>query len=233
MSTAAITVAHVSKRLGSHQALTDVSLDVALGAAVVVLGPSGCGKTTLLRLIAGLDVPDDGHVAIRGIRVAEPGRILVPPHQRGVGFVFQDLALWPHLTVRDNLAFVLASSRVPRIERTSRTEQALGLVRIGSLGTRYPHQLSGGEQQRVALARALVSEPRVLLLDEPFSSLDAGLRTTLRAELTRLRRELQITMVYVTHDREDAAVLADTVVEMQAGRVASVTSADQCGPGSG
>jgi iron(III) transport system ATP-binding protein len=221
VSTAAIAVEHVSKRLGPHQALRDVSLDVALGAAVVVLGPSGCGKTTLLRLIAGLDVPDDGHVAMYGRSVAEPGRILVPPHQRAVGFVFQDLALWPHLTVSDNLAFVLASSRVPRADRTGRTEQALGLVRIGSLARRYPHQLSGGEQQRVALARALVSEPRVLLLDEPFSNLDSDLRTMLRAELTRLRRELQITMVYVTHDREDAAVLADTVIEMKGGRIAS------------
>jgi iron(III) transport system ATP-binding protein len=229
VSTAAITVAHVSKRLGSHQALADVSLDIAPGTAVVVLGPSGCGKTTLLRLIAGLDVPDDGHVAIHGIPVSEPGRVLVPPHRRGVGLVFQDLALWPHLTVRDNLAFVLASKALPKAERAARTEQALGLVRIESLATRYPHQLSGGEQQRAALARAVVGEPRVLLLDEPFSSLDDELRTMLRAELTRLRRELMITMVYVTHDREDAAELAERVVEMQAGRVVSVTSAERSG----
>ena len=145
--------------------------------------------------------------------------LLVPPNQRGIGFVFQDLALWPHLTVAENLGFVLGSMRVPRPQRRPHIQQALDMVRIGTLSGRHPHQLSGGEQQRVALARALVSHPRVLLLDEPLSSLDADLRATLRAELDRLRRELQISMVYVTHDREDATVLADEVVEMRAGAI--------------
>jgi putative spermidine/putrescine transport system ATP-binding protein len=221
VNVAAVALSHVSKRLGAHSALTDVSLDVAPGGAVVILGPSGGGKTTLLRLIAGLEVPDTGTIAIYGTPVAAPGRTLVPPHQRGIGFVFQDLALWPHLTVAGNLAFVLGSTGVPRPQRGPRIQQALDMVRIGTLSERHPHQLSGGEQQRVALARALVSHPRVLLLDEPLSSLDADLRATLRAELDRLRRKLQISMVYVTHDREDATALADEVVEMRAGSIVS------------
>ena len=137
--------------------------------------------------------------------------------------MFQDLALWPHLTVVQNLDFVLGSARVPPPERRLRAEQALSLVQIGHLAGRFPHQLSGGEQQRAALARALVGLPRVLLLDEPLSSLDPELRATLRTELRQLGRELPVTMVYVTHDREDAAALADRVVEMRAGRVTSIT----------
>ena len=176
MNTAAVGISGVSKRLGSHPALTAVSLVVPPGGAVVILGPSGCGKTTLLRLIAGLEVPDAGTITIHGTLVSAPGRTLVPPNVRGIGFVFQDLALWPHLTVAEHLGFVLGSMRVPRAQRRPHIQQALDMVRIGTLRDRHPHQLSGGEQQRVALARALVSHPRVLLLDEPLSSLDADLR---------------------------------------------------------
>jgi ABC-type Fe3+/spermidine/putrescine transport system ATPase subunit len=223
VSVPALAVSHVSKRLGVHQALRDVSFDVSSGEAIVIPGPSGCGKTTLLRLVAGLEVPDAGTISARGTRVAEPGHNLVPPYARGLGFVFQDLALWPHLKVDENLGFVMGSTHVPRAERASQGQRALDMMRIGHLGGRYPHQLSGGEQQRVALARALVAQPKVLLLDEPFSSLDPALRAALRAELAHLRRELQVTMMYVTHNREDAAVLADTVVEMSAGRIVSTT----------
>ncbi len=223
MSTAALVVTNVTKRFGSHHALDGVSLDVATGDAVVILGPSGCGKTTLLRLIAGLEVPDSGEIWLSGTQVAGPRRSMVASHQRGIGFVFQDLALWPHLTVEKNLGFVLESVKTPRAERVPRVHEALKLVRIEELSTRYPHELSGGEQQRVALARAVVGQPRVLLLDEPLSSLDEELRATLRAELARLQRALHVTTVYVTHDREDAAVLADCVVEMRAGRIASVS----------
>jgi len=222
VSVPAVAVSQVSKRLGAHPALTDVSLEVSPGDAIVIVGPSGCGKTTLLRLIAGLEVPDAGTVSAHGARVAEPFHNLVPPHERGLGLVFQDLALWPHLTAGENLGFVLGSAHVPRAGRASRVQRALDLMRIGQLGGRYPHQLSGGEQQRVALARALVAQPKVLLLDEPFSSLDPELRATLRTELAQLRRELQVTMIYVTHDRDDAAALADTVVEMRAGRIVSI-----------
>lgn len=220
---AALGVTNVTKRFGSHLALDGVSLEVAVGDAVVILGPSGCGKTTLLRLIAGLEMPDSGEIWLTGTKVADRGRSMVAPHQRGIGFVFQDLALWPHMTVWKNLEFVLGSVKTARAERAQRIHEALNLVRIEPLSARYPHELSGGEQQRVALARALVGQPRLLLLDEPLSSLDPELRTTLRAELARLQRDLRVTMVYVTHDRDDAAALADNVVEMRAGRIVSVS----------
>ena len=223
MSAAALVVTNVMKRFGSHHALDGVSLEVGAGDAVVILGPSGCGKTTLLRLIAGLEVPDSGDIYLSGTHVAGTSRSIVPPHQRGIGFVFQDLALWPHLTVRQNLEFVLASVKTPRADRTQKVHEVLSLVRIEPLSARYPHELSGGEQQRVALARALVGQPRLLLLDEPLSSLDPELRGTVRAELARLQRDLLVTMVYVTRDREDAVALADRVVEMCAGRIVSVT----------
>jgi len=222
VSAAALVVTDVAKRFGSHQALDGVSLEVAAGHAVVILGPSGCGKTTLLRLIAGLEVPDSGEISLNGTQVAGKGRSTVPPHRRGIGFVFQDLALWPHLTVLKNLEFVLGSVKAPRAERAARVHQALSLVRIEKLSARYPHELSGGEQQRVALARAMVGQPRLLLLDEPLSSLDPELRAILRTELARIQDRLSVTMVYVTHDRDDAAALADSVVEMRAGRVVSV-----------
>jgi ABC-type Fe3+/spermidine/putrescine transport system ATPase subunit len=227
VSTAHLAIANVSKRFGSHQALIDVSLAVAAGESVGILGPSGCGKTTLLRLIAGLDVPDIGEIWLAGEQVSGPRRGLVPPHQRGIGFVFQDLALWPHLTVRKNLDFVLESTKGPRADRKARADDVMALVRIEPLSSRYPHELSGGEQQRVALARALVGQPRVLLFDEPLSSLDAELRATLRAELARLQRALRVTTVYVTHDREDVAVLADRVIEMRAGRIVSMSDTQQ------
>ena len=222
MNAAAITLADVTKRFGSHVALDSVSFEVAAGSAAVILGPSGCGKTTLLRIISGLEVPDTGHVLLNETTVSDAGRTIVPPHQRRLGFVFQDLALWPHLTVRENLDFVLGSMNLSRGDRSRRAQEALALVRIEQFSARYPHQLSGGEQQRVALARAIVGEPRVLLLDEPLSSLDPELRAELRSELVRLQEALHLTMVYVTHDRDDAAVLAHRVVEMRAGRILAI-----------
>lgn len=227
MSEALLTIAGVTKRFGSRTALADVSLQVASGEVAVILGPSGCGKTTLLRLVAGLEVPDAGEVWLGGRQVAGGRRSIVPPYDRGIGFVFQDVALWPHLTVRKNLEFILASVKVPQADRESRLHEALSLVRIEPLSARYPHELSGGEQQRVALARALVGRPRLLLLDEPLSSLDPDLRATLRTELARLQRALHVTTIYVTHDREDAAVLADCVVQMQVGRIESVSGVEK------
>lgn len=223
-STPALSVRSISKRFGSHRALDGVSLEVASGACVVVLGPSGCGKTTLLRVIAGIETPDSGEIWLGDAQATAAGRTLVAPHGRRIGFVFQDLALWPHLSVRQNLEFVLEAQRFRRAALAARVEEALRVVRVESLIGRYPHELSGGEQQRVALARALVGEPRILLLDEPLSSLDPELRSTLRQELARLQRDLQLTTVYVTHDREDASALADSVVEMRAGRVASISN---------
>lgn len=222
MTGPAVDIRNVRKRFATHQALDGVTFEVASRQCVVILGPSGCGKTTLLRLIAGLDVPDTGEIWLNGVQVASPGRSLLAPHSRGIGFVFQDLALWPHLTVGQSLQFVLDSQRVPRSEQDRRIQEALKLVRIDGFAGRYPHELSGGEQQRVALARALVGKPRLLLLDEPLSSLDAELRSAMRTELTRLRQELAVTTVYVTHDREDATVLADCMIEMRAGRIGRV-----------
>lgn len=222
MKTPLLSLANVTKRFGSHQAVNGVSLEVAAGDAVVILGPSGCGKTTLLRLIAGLEILDSGEIWLAGVQAAGARRNMVPPHERGIGFVFQDLALWPHLTVQKNLDFVLESVKTPRADRAARAQETLRLVRIERLSGRYAHELSGGEQQRVALARALVGQPRVLLLDEPFSSLDPELRAALRGELARLQRTLHVTTVYVTHDPGDAAALADCIIEMHAGRIVSV-----------
>jgi ABC-type Fe3+/spermidine/putrescine transport system ATPase subunit len=225
VSAAAVELRNVTKHFASHRALDEVTLTVAARESVVVLGPSGCGKTTLLRVIAGLDVPDEGEIWLGNVQAAGPRRSAVPPHRREIGFVFQDLALWPHLTVAGNLQFVLDASKVPRVERSRRIDDALKLVRIDGFASRFPHELSGGEQQRVALARALIGSPRLLLLDEPLSSLDAELRAAMRSELARLQRTLALTTVYVTHDRDDAAVLADRVIEMRAGRIVSVTEA--------
>ena len=223
MSTPHLAIANITKRFGAHQALDGLSLEVTSGEGVVMVGPSGCGKTTLLRLIAGLDVPDGGEIWMSGTQVSAEHRSIVPSHERGIGFVFQDLALWPHLTVQGNLHFVLESAKTPRASRGPRVHEVLSLVRVQQLSARYPHELSGGEQQRVALARALVGQPRLLLLDEPLSSLDPALRATLRDELARLRRALSLTMVYVTHDMEDAEALADRVIEMRAGHIVSTT----------
>jgi len=218
MSEPFLRLAGVTKHFGAGAAVDDLSLSVATGESVVILGPSGCGKTTVLRLIAGLERPDAGEISLDGRTVARSGRNLVPPHERRLGFVFQDLALWPHLTVRGNLDFVLGSVGVVRVERAERIREVLELVRIDALAGRHPHQLSGGEQQRVALARALVGLPRLLLLDEPFSSLDPELRVVLRGEVQRLRRALHLTSIFVTHDRDDATELADRIVEMRQGR---------------
>jgi iron(III) transport system ATP-binding protein len=212
-------VSGVVKLFGTRVALDRVSLDVASGESIVVFGPSGCGKTTLLRLIAGLEAPDEGEIRLEGVIVASGGRNLVPPYARGLGMVFQDLALWPHLTIGEHLRFVLQAARVAKNAWAERVRDTLTLVRIGTLADRYPHQLSGGEQQRAALARALIVRPRALLLDEPFSSLDDELRASLRDELMRLRRELQLTMISVTHHRDDAEVLADRIVRMRDGRI--------------
>ena len=199
--------------------MDSVSLDVHAGESVVIVGPSGGGKTTLLRIIAGLESPDDGDVWLDGRHVSAPGRILVPPYARRIGFVFQELALWPHMTVRGHLEFVLKAARVSPRTRADRVRDMLMRVRIAQMVDRYPHQLSGGEQQRVALARALVGQPRLLLLDEPLSSLDSELLTALRAELLDLKRAFDVTMIYVSHDPEDASVLADDVIHLRAGRV--------------
>ena len=220
MTSPFLRLAAVTKRYGGHGGIEDVSLEISAGESVVVVGPSGSGKTTLLRLVAGLERPDVGEIWLDGRRVAEPGRNTVPATDRKVGFVFQDLALWPHLSAFANVEFAAHSAGHSGTDRTSRINEILRLCRVEPLlADRYPHQLSGGEQQRVALARALVGSPQLLLLDEPFSSLDRDLRVKLRAELASLRRQLQLTAIYVTHDSEDAETLADRTITMRSARV--------------
>lgn len=209
----------VTKRREHRSVINDVSLAIDTGEAIVIVGPSGSGKTTLLRIVAGLETPDAGEVWIEGRRVSAPGKILVAPHERRLGFVFQDLALWPHMTIGHHVDFVLKAAAVPAAERQARARDALARARIDQLGDRYPHQLSGGEQQRAALARAIATHPRLLLLDEPLSNLDPELRLELRQELARIRGELDLTLLHVTHDSEDAAALASRVVRMRAGRI--------------
>jgi ABC-type sugar transport system ATPase subunit len=207
----------VTKRYGQRTVVENVSLDVAEGESVALLGASGCGKTTTLRLIAGLEEPDAGEIWIAGDRVAANGRNLVPPNARGIGFVFQDLALWPHLTVAGNLNFVLSSANVPKRERLKRIDETLRLVRIDRFSRSYPNQLSGGEQQRVGIARAIVARPRLLLLDEPMSSLDNDLKAELLAELKSLQRLLGVTTVYITHDRAEALSITQRIAAISKG----------------
>jgi ABC-type Fe3+/spermidine/putrescine transport system ATPase subunit len=209
----------LTKRYGDRTVVDHASMEADEGEIVALLGPSGCGKTTLLRLIAGLETPEQGELWIGGEQMAAGGRNLVQARSRGIGFVFQDLALWPHLTVAGNLDFVLASVRVPKSERRKRIEEILRLTRMQGHENDYPGKLSGGEQQRAALARALVGRPRLLLLDEPLSSLDADLKAGLLEELERLQRALSIATVYVTHDRAEATALADRVLLMANGRI--------------
>jgi ABC-type Fe3+/spermidine/putrescine transport system ATPase subunit len=205
------------KRYGATRALDGVSLDVAPGEFFTLLGPSGCGKTTSLRAIAGFVAPEAGDVLIGGARVNG-----VPPHRRRVGLVFQNYALFPHRTVRQNVAFGLRMQRTPADEIRRRVDEALALVQLPGYGDRYPRQLSGGEQQRVALARALVTRPAVLLLDEPLGALDKKLRDHMKIELKRLQRDVGVTTIYVTHDQEEALTMSDRVAVMRAGRVEQV-----------
>ncbi|MCH7271727.1 ABC transporter ATP-binding protein [Burkholderia gladioli] len=210
------------QHFGAHTVLDGIDLDVPAGTTLALLGPSGCGKSTLLKLLAGLLQPDEGAVQFGDQIVAEPGHCL-PPEARELGMVFQDYALWPHLTVAGNVAFPLEMRRVPRAERAAAVAQALERVGLGGFGARRPSALSGGQQQRVALARAIVARPRVLLFDEPLSNLDPPLRASLALEIRELLAQLGTTAVYVTHDRAEADTLAHRIVELAQGRVARVT----------
>jgi iron(III) transport system ATP-binding protein len=214
----------VSKSFGRAHAVDGVSLELAPGELVAVLGPSGCGKTTLLRLIAGFERPEAGRVLVGGEEMAGPAA-WVPPEKRLVGMVFQDYALFPHLTVEANVGFGLV--RRPRPERETLTKRTLELVGLQHKTGRYPHELSGGERQRVALARALAPEPRVVLLDEPFSNLDATLRAGLRREVELILREAGATALLVTHDQEEALSLADRLAVMRDGRLVQVGAPEE------
>jgi ABC-type Fe3+/spermidine/putrescine transport system ATPase subunit len=214
---ATVELANVSKAYGAHQAVRGLTLAVGSGECVALLGPSGCGKTTTLNVVAGFVEPDAGEV-----RIADRSMRGVPPYRRDTGMVFQQYALFPHLTVFDNLAFGLTMRRTPRGDVAGRVGEALDLVHLRGLERRYPRELSGGQQQRVALARALVVRPAVLLLDEPLSNLDAKLRQEMRLEIAEIQRRLRITTVFVTHDQEEALVIADRIAVMRDGVIEQV-----------
>ncbi len=209
----------VTKSYDGARVLTGITFEVDEGERLVVLGPSGCGKTTILRLIAGFIAPDAGTVSIAGEPVSGDGRIVVPPERRNVGMVFQDLALWPHLSVKGNVEFGLKVKGIPKIERERRVREALELVGLAGYAERKPAELSGGQQQRVALVRALVLEPRVLLMDEPLSSLDQELNERLRKEVLGLQERIGFTLIYVTHDRGEAIDIATRLLTLEQGRV--------------
>jgi len=214
---AAVMLQSVAKRFGGTVALEDVNLSVSDGELFFLLGPSGCGKTTLLRALAGFCEPDRGRIFFGDRDVTQ-----LPPQHRGCALVFQNYALWPHLTVRGNVAYGLRVRGLPAGERKERVREVLRLVRLGGLEDRRPNELSGGQQQRVALARSLVVRPSLLLLDEPLSNLDAKLRLEMRLELKRIHREARVTAIYVTHDRDEALSMADRIAVMRAGRVLQV-----------
>jgi len=221
-----VDVSNLTKRFGATKAVDDVSFDVAEGAFVALLGPSGSGKTTVLRMLAGLERPDEGRISVHG-RPVFGGRREVPAEERDIGMVFQDYALWPHMTVAQNIAFGLRLRRFTRHDRDARVAEALSLVHLDGLDARFPDQLSGGQQQRVAIARALATRPRLLLLDEPLSNLDAALREEMRVELVRLLKAQGITAIYVTHDRIEALAMADQIVVMRDGRVAQIGAPEE------
>ncbi len=217
MRSLGVRIEGVDLAYGSNHVLKDVHLDIQPGEFFAFLGPSGCGKTTLLRLIAGFNTARRGEV-----RIGDRDISALPPHRRDVGMVFQSYALWPHMTVRRNVSFGLEERRVPRAEVERRVDAALDLVGLRHLADRRPSQLSGGQQQRVALARTIVVEPKVLLLDEPLSNLDAKLRVQMRQELLGLQRKLGLTTIFVTHDQEEANTICDRIAVMDDGRVQQV-----------
>ncbi|MDF3291596.1 ABC transporter ATP-binding protein [Streptomyces silvisoli] len=206
------------KSFSAHRALEDVSLEVGTGRFLVLLGPSGSGKTTLLRCLAGIERPDGGSIRLGGVTLTE-GHTHLPPERRDLAMVFQDYALWPHMTATANVGYALRRRRLERAEADRRVAALLERVGLTARADRYPHQLSGGEQQRVALARALVAEPGLLLFDEPLSNLDADLRERLRVEIATLTRGSGATVVYITHDQAEAFALADEIGVLESGRL--------------
>lgn len=214
---AEVTVAGLRKSFGALVIIEDLSLSIPGGDICCLLGPSGCGKTTLLRLLAGLEKADRGNIRIGGTDVTD-----LAPHRRELGMVFQSYALFPHMTVAENIAFGLRLRKVPRAEMEARVAGAMAMVKLEKMGARMPSQLSGGQRQRVALARSLVTQPKVLLLDEPLSALDKNLRAQMQVEIKDLQRNVGVTTVIVTHDQEEALAIADRIVVMEGGRILQI-----------
>lgn len=214
---AAVEMANIHKAFGSSIALEDFSLSIGSGELVCLLGPSGCGKTTALRILAGFERADRGHVMVAGDDITT-----TPVEKRDFGMVFQDYSLFPNLTTRQNIAFGLKAHRIPPAQRSETIERMLAITDLVDQADKYPHQMSGGQKQRVALARAIATSPRILLLDEPLSALDAKVRESLRDEIRRLQRDIGVTTVFVTHDQHEALAISDRVGVMSMGRLEQI-----------
>jgi len=223
---AAVTLKGLTKKFGEAAAVDRLDLDIGDGEFVSLLGPSGCGKTTTLRLLAGFLQPDGGEIRVDQ-KVVSSASVLIPPERRNMSMIFQSYAVWPHMTVFQNVAYGLKLKKLPGGEIAKKVERMLRLVRLEALAARYPGELSGGQQQRVALARALVVEPQILLLDEPLSNLDANLREEMRFEIRRLHEEFRITTVYVTHDQAEAMVTSDRIAVMHQGRIVQLGAPEE------
>jgi iron(III) transport system ATP-binding protein len=219
-------LSRLTKRFAGAASVDAVDLSVERGELICLLGPSGCGKTTTLRMIAGLVAPDDGEIRVGGRVVSSP-RAVVPPERRNMGMIFQSYAVWPHMTVRQNVEYGLKMKKAPAAERRERVDALLRATKLMDLAERYPAELSGGQQQRVALARALAPSPEILLYDEPLSNLDAHLRNEMRLEIRRLHDEFHDTAIYVTHDQVEAMTMADRVVVMNAGRIEQIGTPEE------
>lgn len=217
-----VSIRNVVKFYGDFKAIDDISIEIKEGEFFTLLGPSGCGKTTLLRMIAGFNTIEGGDIYFGDKRIND-----VPAHKRDIGMVFQNYAVFPHLTVYDNVAYGLKARKIPKNESHARIMQALETVQIEELKDRMPDALSGGQQQRVALARAIVIEPKILLMDEPLSNLDAKLRVQMRTIIKKLQRKLNITTIYVTHDQEEALAISDRIAVMEKGKVTQIDTPDR------
>ncbi len=222
MNETGLHLTNINKSYGSVRAVNNISLEIRSGEFFTLLGPSGCGKTTLLRMMAGLELQDSGTIVLDGEDIT-----MLPAIKRQINTVFQSYALFPHLTIFENVAFGLRSRKVANAEVTRRVDEVLEMLELGQMNNRYPHQLSGGQNQRVALARALVNEPKVLLLDEPMSALDAKLRAQVQVELRRLQQKLGHTFILVTHDQDEALVVSDRIAVMRDGAIIQYGTPDQ------
>lgn len=221
-----ITIKNLTKSYGTVQVLKEFNEVFQDGEFITLLGPSGCGKTTMLRIIAGFETPTTGEIYI-GDHLVSGGKTFIPPERRDIGMVFQSYAVWPHMTVYDNVAYPLQIKRMPKDEMRKKVEKVLEIVHLSQYAERFPNQLSGGQQQRVALARALVAEPKLLLLDEPLSNLDAKLRESMRFEIKEIAKSLGITVVYVTHDQTEAMAMSDRIFLINNGVVQQSGTPDE------